>query len=363
MSEKPAQEKIIDAEVEPLGKSGSGTGRSLRIVLYLLAAVLLSVAIAVGYHFAVSGRLDDLLGKVTNVASPSTTPQPAEPAPAPTPAPAAANTAAPPSVAPMSPRDVRLDQLENRFAGLTASLERLQQLPASNAADPQKLNDLEQQVASLRAALEAATTQRTALQTQLAELQGRMTALSEARLASLREPFVQLIGWSELREHARRGEAFTREAAALGAYAEAQGGNLKTAFAAVQPFAEQPVASAAALAARFDALADQQRATPATPDATAAADKAWWQRAVDKLSGLVSIRRAGAPDAATVDGRLDLAAAALAQGDLTAAVAELDGLTLIAPLNDWRAQAQARLKLDAALDAYGAALRAHLTVQ
>lgn len=355
MSEKP-QEKIIDAEAEPLGKSGSGSGRSLRIALYLIAAVVLSVAIAIGYHFAVSGRLDDLFGSATLTAA-----TPRAPEPAPTAAPSVATPA--PSVVPMSTRDARLDQLESRFSSLTASLERLQQLPAANAADPQKLQEIEQQVLALRAALETATAQRTALQGQIAELQGRMTALSEARLASLREPLVQLVGWSELREHARRGEGFAREATVLGTYAEAQGGNLKAAFADLQPFAEQPAASAAALAGRFTALAAQQRATPATTDATAAADKAWWQRAVDKLSGLVSIRRAGTPDAATIDGRLDLAAGALAQGDLKAAVAELDGLTLIAPLNDWRAQAQARLKLDAALDAYGAALRAHLTVQ
>jgi hypothetical protein len=356
MSEKPAQEKIIDAEVEPLGKSGGGSGRNLRIVLYLLAAVVLSVAIAIGYHFAVSGRLDDLLGSAAPTAS---APRTAEPVPAPTAAPSPA-----PSLVPMSTRDARLDQLENRFSSLTASLERLQQLPAANAADPQKLHEIEQQVLALRATLETSATQRAALQSQVAELQGRMTALSEARLSSLREPLVQLIGWSELREHARRGESFPREAAALGAYAEAQGGNLKTAFAGLQPFAEQPAPSTAALAARFAALAEQQRAAPpAAADATAAADKAWWQRAVDKLSGLVSIRRTGAPDAATIEGRLDLAAAALAQGDLKAAVAELDGLTLVGPLTDWREQAQARLKLDAALDAYGAALRAHLTVQ
>lgn len=362
MSETPAQEKIIDAEVEPLRKDGGGSGRGLRIALYLLAAVLLSVAIAVGYHFAVSGRLNDLLGAFSAASSSAPAPAPeTRPAEA-VPAVPSGMAAAPPSVVPMSPRDTRLDQLESRFASLTASLERLQQLPASNAADPQKLHDLEQQVAALRAALDTATAQRTALQGQVAELQGRMTALSEARLASLREPFVQLIGWAELREHARRGEAFAREAAALGSYAEAQGGNLKSAFAAVQPFAEQPVPSATALAARFDALAEQQRAKPAV-DATPAAEKAWWQRAVDKLSGLVSIRRTGSPDAATLEGRLDLAASALAQGDLKAAVAELDGLTLIAPLNDWREQAQARLKLDAALDSYGAALRAHLTVQ
>jgi hypothetical protein len=358
MSEKP-QEKIIDAEAEPIGNAGSGPNRNLRIVLYLLAAVVLSVAIAIGYHFAVSGRLDDLLGSAAPTAS---APRTAEPAPAPSaaaPAPAIA-----PSVVPMSTRDARLDQLENRFASLTASLERLQQLPAANAADPQKLHEIEQQVLALRAALETSATQRAALQSQVAELQGRMTALSEARLSSLREPLVQLIGWSELREHARRGESFPREAAALGSYAEAQGGNLKTTFAGLQPFAEQPAPSTAALAARFSALADQQRAAPpAAADATAATEKAWWQRAVDKLSGLVSIRRTGAPDAATIEGRLDLAANALAQGDLKAAVADLNGLTLVGPLTEWREQAQARLKLDAALDAYGAALRAHLTVQ
>ncbi|MEK9970454.1 MAG: hypothetical protein VW600_15040 [Ferrovibrio sp.] len=354
MSEKPAQEKIIDAEVEPLGKTGTGSGRSLRIMLYLLGAVVLSVAIAVGYHLAVSGRLDALLTMAPGKA-PASAPRPAEPVAA-VPVPA-------PTVVPMSPRDTRLDELENRFVGLTASLERLQQLPAANAADPQKLAELEQQVASLRAALETATAQRAALQTQFAELQGRMTALSEARLATLREPLAQLATWNELRTHAARGDSFAREATALGTYAEAQGGNLKNAFAALQPFAEQRVPSAAALAARFNLLAEQQRALPPSGDPAAAADRAWWQRAVDKLSGLVSIRRTGAPDAATLDGRLDLASAALAQGDLKMAAAELDGQTLAPPLTEWHAQAQARLKLDAALDAYGAALRAHLSVQ
>jgi hypothetical protein len=348
MSDKPgSQDKIIDAEAEPL--AGKDRGRGLRIVLYLLGAVLLSVAIAVGYQLVVSGRLDSLLAPT------------ASRPPAPAPAPVAAPAPAAPSVVPMSPRDARLDELENRFASLTGSIERLQQLPAANAIDPHRLADLEQQIVGLRAALDTATAQRTALQTQIAELQGRMTALSEARLAALREPLVQLIGWSELRERARRGDSFAREATQLGSYAEVQGGNLKTAFAALQPFAEQPAPSAAALAARFAALAEAQRAMPPQADAVTA-DRAWWQRALDKLSGLVSIRRAGAPDAATLDGRLDLAAAALAQNDLRAAAAALDGMPLIAALSDWRDQTLARLKLDAALDDYGTALRGHLAV-
>lgn len=355
MSDKP-QEKIIDAEAEPLAKPGSG--RVWRILLYLFGAVVLSVAVAVGYEFATTGKLDALLGSSPRVTQ---APRPATPATTPAPAPSAAPAAAAPSAVPMSPRDTRLDDMESRFASLTASLERLQQLPAANTIDPQKLADLDQQVAALRAALDTATAQRTALQTQIAEMQGRLTALSEARVNALREPLVQLMAWNELRERARRGDSFAREATALGQYAEAQGGNLKTAFAAVQPFAEQPAPAALALAARFPALAEQQRAAPAQADATPT-EKAWWQRAVDKLSGLVSIRRTGTPDAATLEGRLDLAAAALLQGDLKAAVAALDGQPIGAALSDWRDQAQARLKLDAALDDYGAALRGHLAV-
>lgn len=354
MSEKPgSQDKIIDAEAEPLARPGGR--RSLRIVLYLLGAVLLSVAIAVGYQLVTSGRLDSLLGMDRAPAATASRPAPPAPAAAPPPAPVA------PSVVPMSPRDTRLDDLESRFSSLTASIDRLQQLPAANTVDPQKLADLEQQIVSLRAALDTATAQRTALQTQIAELQGRMTALSEARLASLREPLVQLIGWNELRERARRGDSFAREATALGTYAEAQGGNLKIAFATLQPFAEQPAPSAAALAARFAALAEQQRAAP-PQSSDPVADKTWWQRAIDKLSGLVSIRRTGTPDAATLEGRLDLAGAALGRGDLKAAVTELDGMPLMAALSEWRDQAQARLRLDAALDDYGTALRGHLAV-
>jgi hypothetical protein len=358
MSEKP-QEKIIDAEAEPLAKPGSGRG--WRILLYLLGAVLLSVAVAVGYEFATSGKLATLFDSAPPVQT--TSQRQAAPAPVvtapPAPTAAAPVAAAPSSAAPVS--DARVEDLEKRLGMLTASLERLQQLPAANAIDPQKLTDLDQQVTALRAALDTATAQRTALQTQIAEMQGRLTALSEARVNALREPLVQLIAWNELRERARRGDSFAREATALGQYAEAQGGNLKTAFAALQPFAEQPAPAALALAARFPALAEQQRAAPAQADA-AAADRAWWQRAVDKLSGLVSIRRTGTADAATLEGRLDLAEAALMLGDLKAAAAALENQPMGIALSDWRDQAQARLRLDAALDDYGATLRGHLAV-
>lgn len=361
MSEKPADklsgEKIIDADVEPLEQPKRG---STRVVLYILAAILLSIAVAVGYQLAVTGRLDDL------IAGRGLSPQNAQPQ-------RSAPAAVAPAATPVSPAavlsaasDPRLDTLEQRMTALTASIERLQQLPAANAGDPQKLRELEQQLLSLRQAMDTATSQRAALQGQVAELQNRLAELSDARSTALRdlvrEPVLQLIAWNELREHARRGDKFVNEATQLGTYAETEGGNLKAAFTALQPFAELTVPSAAVLAARYPALAEQQHAAPQTA-ATDAQDKSWWQRSLDKLSGLVSIRRVGTLDSTTVDGRLEIAQTALGNGDLAGAVAALDGVALVQPLADWRDAAQARLKLDAALDAYGAALRGHLAVR
>lgn len=358
MSDKPGQEKIIDADVEPLYKPKSSR---VKVILYLLGAVVLSVAVAVGYQLAVTGRLDDLFAG-RSPSSQQMAPQQAQTVQSARPAPAAPAPA--PAAAPVN--DARLDALEQRLTALTASIERLQQLPASNAGDPQRLAELEQQVASLRQGSEATAAQRSALQAQVAELQSRISDLGEARSTALRElvrePVAQLMAWSELRERARRGDSFAREATQLGQYAEAQGGNLKTAFAALQPFAEQGVAPAAVLAARYATLVEEQRALPQT-GTPAATEKSWWQRSLDKLTGLVSVRRVGTMDSATVEGRLDIAQAELAQGDLAAAVAALDGLTLTSAMQDWRDQAAARLTLDTALDDYGTALRGHLAVR
>ncbi|MFN4276061.1 MAG: COG4223 family protein [Ferrovibrio sp.] len=364
MSDKPDnQDRIIDAEVEPLGGKRSGS----RMVILLVGAVVVSIVIAVGWHFWSSGKLDAMLGGQSAAPASTTASAPAASTPATTasiPVPAPAGTTAAP--APDPALLARLEEQEKRLAALTASLERLQQLPAANAGtDPallQKLAELEQQVATLRQTQEASAAQRSTLQTQIADLQTRFTALSEARLNALREPLLQLIAFSEARELARRGSAFAREATLLGSYAEAQGGMLKSAFAGLQPFAERGVPPAAVLAARFPTLAEQQRATPGG-EAVAAAEKPWWQRAVDRVTGLVSIRRVGSVDSSSVEGKLETAEAALRDGDLAAAVTALDGVTLIPALQDWREQAQARLDLDAALDAHGAALRAHLAIR
>ena len=85
-----------------------------------------------------------------------------------------------------------------------------------------------------------------------------------------------------------------------------------------------------------------------------------WDQAIAKLKGLVSIRRLRPGD--DVDGRLARAELALDNGDLAAAVAALDGLPEgpAVALASWRADAEARLAAERALDRAIQALAASL---
>lgn len=371
MSDKTAEtgEKIIDTEVEPLGRANPRRG--WRVAAYLSLAVLGSIAVAVLYHLWSTDRLDQLTGGRTAPApSTSSVTLPVAPPPAP---------AAPASPDPAQAQ--RLDALEQRLAALTAGIERLQQLPAASNADQQKLADLEsklqaaeanradleQKIALLIQTAEAQTAQRSslqqqtaALQQQLADLQGRLAGMSDSRAAALREPLMQLLAWGELRERARRGQRFTAEASAISAYAERQGGALQQAAAAWAPFAEQTPPAMMQLGRRFAPLVQQQLARPTVEAQPDPATRAWWQRALDKVTGLVSIRKVGGAAEAAPETRLAEAEAAMAAGNPRAALAALDGLELLPDFAAWREQLKARLALNAALDGYGAALRTHL---
>lgn len=346
-----AGDQIIDAEVEPLAKAKRSRG--LRIVILLVVAILISVAVAVVYQLASTGRLDDLVSGrgIAPTLKPSTS-MPAPPA-----APAAPQPAAPAMDTALMQR---VEEQEKRLAALTASIERLQQLPAAPVLDQQKLTEFEQTIAALRQADNTQAAQRSLMEQQIAELQTKMTALSEGRVAAIREPLLQVLAWSELREKARRGLGFRNELEQLARH-EGQSAEMQQALASLRGTADQPPLPAAQLAARFAALAERQRM--AAPAASAAADapaQPWWQRALDKVAGLISIRRLGEADTTTPEGKLDAAEAALQNGDLGAAHAALADMTLTPELNEWRDQVQARLKLDTALDAYGAALQAQM---
>lgn len=371
MSDKPrtdrntAGDPIIDAEVEPLAKTRRSRG--LRVAIFLVAAILISVAVAVVYQLASTGRLDNLFAGRSIAPTLQTSVPVSPPASTPSPLPAPQTPAAP--MADNTELLQRLDEQEKRLSALTASIERLQQLPTASGADDQKLEELEQAIAALRQADNTQAAQRDLLTQQVAELQARFAALSEGRIAAMRAPLLQVLAWSELREKARRGAAFRDEfervAQAGNTQAgnaqedEAQGREMQQALAALRSFADAPPPAAVKLAARFAALAEAQReAVPAASAGADAAAKPWWQRAWDKVTGLISIRRVGETDTATPEGKLAMAEAALQQGDLDAAQSALADMQLTPELAEWRDQVQARLKLDAALDAYGAALQA-----
>ena len=79
---------------------------------------------------------------------------------------------------------------------------------------------------------------------------------------------------------------------------------------------------------------------------------------LNRIAGLVSLRRVGQVEGDTAEARIARAEAALARGDLAAVLADLDGLPAdaAAVVAGWRADAEARLAADKAL----ARLRDHL---
>ncbi|MFC3675655.1 COG4223 family protein [Ferrovibrio xuzhouensis] len=385
---------IIDAKVEPI-RNLHWTGRHTRIAVLLVVAIVISIAVAVVVQLASTGRLDlaTLTGASSSSSPVQTMPVPAKPAP---PNPGA--IAAKPATAPVTAADAalakRVDDLDRRLAALTDGLDRLQQLPSGEQAaarvSPQQLSDLatglqgqmqalmqgqtqalnkrldalEQAVAALQSAKEAQAADRIVVQQRMDEFDARLRAAVDNRAAALRAPIQQLLAWSELRDHARRGLPFASELPPLRALAEKAGGDagngLRDAVAALQPFADSGAPTQVDLLAGFPSAAEKQAAAFRAPDETATAARPWWQRAFDKVAGLVSIRRVGAAaDAATPEGKLEAAGAALHGGNLAGATAALDGMTLVPALADWRRQAETRLQLDAALEKAAAALQAY----
>ncbi|WP_428249255.1 COG4223 family protein [Ferrovibrio sp.] len=360
MSEK--QDKsgatIIDAEVEALPPKPGFLAKLGRWLLLGLIAVAFCVAAAAGYHFYTQP------GGITgsNVAvKPAALPPPAVTLPAPAVAP-------PPAVDTAAAQ--KLQELERRLTALSASLERLQQLPGA-AADADRVAALEEAVkAQAKATSDVAADARKsgaealrlaeAAITGQAQFDQKLADLTRARAADLRQPVALLLAWQSLRDRAARGSGFVAEANAvaplLGATPPA---NVREAFAAVQVFAANGAPTETALAGSFASVMEAQQ-KEAAPTATDDATLSWWQRALNKLSNLVTIRRVGGEAADGSADKLGIAAGLLERGDLAGAQAALEGLQHPgAALAAWRGGAEARLKLEAALERMQAAMRDH----
>jgi uroporphyrinogen-III synthase len=268
----------------------------------------------------------------------------------------------PPSPIGAAPPSVDLLPLESRLAALERGLSELPKpvSPETGVAPlDERLKTVERSTAELAARpLVSGLTDRLALVEQsVAELGKRPAVapeverrLAEAeRLASV-ERRLQAAALAALRlgDAVRSGRPYAAELTLVAGVPEAAA-EIKV----LESRAATGIATRATLAERFAVLA---------PGAARAAEPPadLWDQALARLKGLVSIRRLAPGD--DVDGRLARAELALASGDLAAAVAALDGLPapVAQALASWRADAEARLAAEQALDRLNLALAASL---
>lgn len=124
--------------------------------------------------------------------------------------------------------------------------------------------------------------------------------------------------------------------------------DLAAQLAVLDPLAAQGIPSVAILNSRFGATA-----AAVSRAALATAGESWGERALDRLSALVTIRRVGpaALAAGGTEGALAQAEEALTAGDLAGALAALEGVQGpgAEALQPWLADARARLAADKAI--------------
>ncbi len=142
-----------------------------------------------------------------------------------------------------------------------------------------------------------------------------------------------------------QGQPFAAGLGLLAPFAQ-DDAKLQEASAALKPLADKGVASRAALAADFPALAKSALADDV-------ADNSFWQRLLGKLRGLVSVRRIGSDvPGDTVEAKLARAEAALNAGDLGKAVELVKSLPTQTEhaTGAWLARAEAHLTARRAVD-------------
>ena len=267
---------------------------------------------------------------------------------------------------------VNIASIDSRFATLAARLDKLEtadKTASAGSVDPQRLAALEQQVEALRATPSAAAEAPVPvdlgpLEARIAALESRPAAVAapavdlspvEARVAELAGRLDQLeahppvdpkteaaaltIALTSLRQAASSGGAFAGE---LSAYA-ALGGKAE----ALAPLAAAGAPSLASLEAAFPAIADRIRTDAAKVDP----DASVWQRLAASAGSLVSVKPAGPIEGSSTIAVVSRMEAAVARGDLPAALRESDALDQAAkvPLADWAEGARRRVAIDAAI--------------
>lgn len=268
--------------------------------------------------------------------------------------------------------DVRLNALEDGgqtdslFAALQAIEERLAVLElglgesasAENVAViAARVDDLESGIAeTARAAEVEAIGARidpleralagTARAAEIAAFEERMVALEKAPV-SARRTAALVIAVGQLRGAVSAGRPYASELDGLQAIAAPLGdGRLDSAIVALEARSLAGVPTVDDLRQRFSSLAARLvRADALGPD------PGWVDKTLDRLSSVVSVRRIGEIEGASVEAKVARAEARLADGNLEGAVASLTDLqgAVSLALEVWLGDARARLAADRAL--------------
>ncbi len=186
----------------------------------------------------------------------------------------------------------------------------------------------------------------TARAAEIAALEERMVALEKAPV-SARRTAALVIAVGQLRGAVSAGRPYASELVGLQAVAAPLGdGRLDSAIVALEARARAGVPTLDDLRRRFSSLAaGLVRADALGPD------PGWVDKTLGRLSSVVSVRRIGEIEGASVEAKVARAEARLAGGNLEGAVASLADLAgaVSLALEVWLGDARARLAADRAL--------------
>ena len=272
--------------------------------------------------------------------------------------------------------DDRIETLEKMLAGAPSlanlaervdAIERVGMSAAPGgavlAADGARIDALEQEIATLKAASETAgAAATTGLEGRLVALEGvvdeagELTALltaQTARIAALEELIgagddtraAALLAVGQLRAALRGSGAYEAELSAVRTVVPADDETV-AAIDALAAHAATGVATPETLRARFRAIAGEIVRAAYAPN-----EGSWLDQTMARLGELATFRRVGEVEGEETDARVARAETRLAEGNLAAAVGEVEGL-VEAPgrvAADWLSAARARLAVARAL--------------
>lgn len=231
----------------------------------------------------------------------------------------------------------RFDDLSGTTEQLRQALARVEVVQSDLAEVKSRLDSLSQQVEERRSSAEQ---DRDALEQRVEANAEAIRQAGDAR----NQGALLALALGQLREALRFSEPYEQELQGVEAVADAA--ELGALLEPLRAEAAEGVPNLTALRRRFSELA------PEIVGATyASGEQGWLREVMDRVPELVTVRPVGQATGDSVGARVARAERALGDGDLPAAIAEVESLEgepaeLAAP---WLAEARARLSVDAAL--------------